>query len=324
MLRACGSLAPQSYCPPAGVLFPAGHIVAETAPIHVQHLYAVPSPAKFEQDLDFLCRHYQPLPLSDLEQLSARRGRPVPAQQFVLSFDDGMREVYDVIAPILRAQGLPAIFFINSSTVDNRQMMWRNKISILIERCSQLQGQLPASIGQLPGENLPAKLKALRFADNVLIDELARSLEVDFEDYLRREQPYLTSSQIQELARDGFEFGAHSDRHPLFPELTVEQQKQEILASVNFIRDLGLPCRCFAFPFHDGGVLAEVFRYMSDLKLVLSLGTSDVRVDSVGFSFQRFAIDAENAETSLSSVLKELSAKFLLRQWSGTAAINRN
>lgn len=312
---------PDLYYPPAGLLFPYAHIISDTVPLHVRHLHDVPSMTKFKSDLDFLCLRYRALQLSDLEGIAQCRDKR-PARSFVLSFDDGMREIYDVIAPILREKGIPALFFLNSSTIDNKQLMWRHKVSLLIERSQRLPGQIPDALTVRAGERLCAKLKALRFADEHILDDVARFFEVDFDEYLRTAKPYLTTDQVLELARDGFEFGAHSGTHPYFSELPVENQKDQISRSVQFIRALGLPCRYFAFPFNDNGVPASVFRYMTDLGLVLSFGTSEARVDSIGFSFQRFGLD--DASFTLEHRLNQLSAKSLARRLCGREIIWRN
>ena len=314
---------PDFYHPPAGVLFPYAHIVSDIAPLHVRHLYSVPSVTKFKSDIDFLRQRYRTLQLSDLVGIGQHRDKR-PACSFVLSFDDGMREVYETIAPILREKGIPALFFLNASTIDNKQLMWRHKVSLLVERSQQQPGQIPKGLKGRPGESLCEKLKALRFADEHVLDDIAGFLEVDFDEYLSSARPYLTTGQVLELARDGFEFGAHSGTHPYFNELPVEDQKDQICRSVQFIRALGLPCRYFAFPFHDNGVPTSIFRYMMDLDLVLSFGTSEARVDSIGFSFQRFGLDAENASLTIEGLLNQLSAKSLARRVCGTEVIRRN
>lgn len=316
-------LMPDFFQPPAGVLFPYSHIVSDVAPLHLRHLYTVPSLTKFKSDIDFLCRRYRALQLSDLEGIAQYRDKR-PACSFVLSFDDGMREVYDIIAPILREKGIPALFFLNSSTIDNKQLMWRHKVSLLIERSQRRPGEIPSALSVRPGETLCAKLKALRFGDEHILDEVARFFEVDFDEYLSTARPYLTTGQVLDLARDGFEFGAHSGTHPYFNELPVENQKDQISRSVQFIRALGLPCRYFAFPFHDNGVPASVFKYMTELGLLLSFGTSEARVDSIGFSFQRFALDAENTSLTLEQLMNQLSAKSLARRLCGREIIRRN
>jgi peptidoglycan/xylan/chitin deacetylase (PgdA/CDA1 family) len=323
LINVGSKLMPDFYHPPAGVLFPYSHIVSDVAPPHLRHLYTVPSVTKFKSDIDFLSRRYRALQLSDLEGIADYRDKR-PARAFVLSFDDGMREVYDIIAPILREKGIPALFFLNSSTIDNKQLMWRHKVGLLIERSQRRPGQVPNTLAVRPGEGLCGKLKALRFSDEHILDEIARFFEVDFNEYLSSARPYLTTAQVLELARDGFEFGAHSGTHPYFNDLPVENQKEQISRSVQFIRALGLPCRYFAFPFNDNGVPASVFRYMMDLGLALSFGTSEARVDSIGFSFQRFGLDAENANLTLEQLLSQLSAKSLARRLCGREIIRRN
>jgi peptidoglycan/xylan/chitin deacetylase (PgdA/CDA1 family) len=323
-LRLCGKVMPDLYRPLAGVLFPYAHIVADRAPVHVRHLYRIPSIVKFKSDVDFLSRRFKALPLSELQQFPHSDHKNGSNRSFVLSFDDGMREIYDVIAPILREKGIPAIFFLNSATIDNRQLMWRHKVSLLVERSGQQSGRVPPQLKLQPGEAVGSKLKALRAGEAHLLNDIARFFEVDFDDYLRRARPYLTADQVLELARAGFEFGAHSVSHPYFNELTAAEQQEQILGSVNFIRGLGLRCRCFAFPFHDNGVPASLFRYMSALDLDFSFGTSEARVDTIGFSFQRFALDADNADSSVGDLLKQLSAKSLWLRVSGAEIISRN
>src|ERR1700736_3788687 len=139
-----------------------------------------------------------------------------------------MREVYDVIAPILREKGIPAIFFLNSTTIDNKQLMWRHKVSLLIGRAQQMRERVPPQLRMFPGKSVPAKLLSIRFADAHILNEIAAFLDVDFDEYLRSAQPYLTTQQILELDGYGFEFGAHSARHPYFTEIPVEDQKEEI------------------------------------------------------------------------------------------------
>lgn len=324
VLRACGHWIGNVYRPPAGLLLPSGHIVGDVAPDHVKHLFNIPNVAKFKADIEFLVRHYEPLPLSELRFVGRAVCERRPPKHFVLSFDDGMREVYDVIAPFLRAKGISAVFFLNSETIDNKTVMWRHKVSLLIAASQRHPERIPAQLKLLPGKTVRAQLLALRFSDGPIVDDLAASLDIDFREYLRQNRPYLTTEQVLELARQGFEFGAHSARHPYFKEVPLQSQRQEISESVDFIRALGLPCRYFAFPFDDNGVPNSVFDYMSSIGLLLSFGTSDARIDSVPFSLQRFALDAENSDSTVPELLDQLSAKSLAFRTTRAEVIRRN
>lgn len=322
ILKACSTLALRPYHPPSGILFPYAHVISDIIPEHVRHLHAVPCIARFESDVDFLCRRYQPLQLSELQQIREHRDKS-PARYFLLSFDDGLREVYDVIAPILRKEGVPAIFFLNSAMIDNKQLMWRHKISLLIERAQKIPGRIPPQMGVRSTRSLTARLKALRSADEFNLDDLATFFELDFDEYLQRVKPYLTTSQILELASAGFEFGSHSETHPYFDTLTVVDQKRQVSESVRSIRALGVSCRYFAFPFHDSGVPRSVFDHITQLGVTLSFGTSEGRVDSVPFSFQRFSLEGSNGDSSLPEILRNQLTKSSIRNLCGTGVIRR-
>jgi peptidoglycan/xylan/chitin deacetylase (PgdA/CDA1 family) len=324
VLNLCGSLMTDCYRPPAGVLLPCCHLVGDVAPLHVKHLFRIPSVTKLKADIDFLAQNYHPLTLSELRRLGDRDQEKRRAKYFVLSFDDGMREVYEIIAPVLRAKGVPAIFFLNSTTIDNKELMWRHKVSLLVARAERQPKRIPPQLKGCSGKSTGDKLLSLQFADRHVVDELAAYFEVDFDEYLHTSQPYLTTEQIVGLARQGFEFGAHSANHPYFNEISVEQQKSEIHDSVHFIQALGLSCHYFAFPFHDKGVPLSVFQYMRDLGLVFSFGTNDARVDSVHFSWQRFALDADNSDLTIPQILDQLSAKSLALRLSRSEVIHRN
>lgn len=316
------TLVPNQYRPPEGILFPCGHTAAQTPPLHVKHVSPVPQPGKLQMDLDFLCQRLHPLELSELEQLPPQPRAKMAPRSFLLSFDDGLRECHDIIAPMLSRQGVPAVFFINSAMIDNKRLMWRHKISLLVERSLELPGYVPPQVNLRPNESLQERLRGLKFTDEELIDDIAKFFEVDFEDYLRTVKPYLTTDQVLELSRSGFAVGAHSDTHAYFQEMTLADQMQEISTCVAFIKSLDLSCRYFAFPFHDEGISMPIFNHIRELGITLSFGTSEARVDSVAFSYQRFSIDM--CDSSIAQILKDLSIKSVLRRCSGTEVIRRS
>ena len=103
---------------------------------HLQHLYPVRDEATFRQDLDYLLDHFQPIDLSQLKEL-VLEGKKVSHNYMHLSFDDGLREVHDLVLPILEQKGIPATLFINPAFVDNKNLFFRFKISLIIESLRQ-------------------------------------------------------------------------------------------------------------------------------------------------------------------------------------------
>ena len=70
-----------------------------------------------------------------LDVIAWVRGETIlPPNSFLLTFDDGFREIYDIIAPILLDKGIPATFFISSGFLDNRELCYQHKASLLVEK----------------------------------------------------------------------------------------------------------------------------------------------------------------------------------------------
>ena len=99
-LAACGvDLLPLAY-----------HVVSDRHLPHVAHLHPYKDIAAFKADVEFLASNFTPLDPADLPAL-ANGSRVLKQPAFVLTVDDGLREIQDVIAPILLAKGIPAIFW---------------------------------------------------------------------------------------------------------------------------------------------------------------------------------------------------------------------
>lgn len=70
----------------------------------------------FERFCRFFQRHFTVLPLGDMVT-RLERGQPLSGM-LAVTFDDGYRDNYEHAAPILRALGLPATFFVVSGFMD--------------------------------------------------------------------------------------------------------------------------------------------------------------------------------------------------------------
>ena len=70
------------------------------------------SPANFETQMQYLAEAgYHPITLTDL-QFHLVEGRALPENPIVLTFDDGYRDAYTVVFPILQSHDFVATFFI--------------------------------------------------------------------------------------------------------------------------------------------------------------------------------------------------------------------
>jgi len=76
------------------------------------------STQNFAAHLDWLAGHgYRPVSLQQVIEAS-RGGAPLPDKPVLLTFDDGLRSVYDKVFPLLRAYGYPALVAVITDYVD--------------------------------------------------------------------------------------------------------------------------------------------------------------------------------------------------------------
>jgi peptidoglycan/xylan/chitin deacetylase (PgdA/CDA1 family) len=114
------------------IIVPFYHTVAEEPLPHVKNLYQMKTIKEFLIDVDFFLKHFEPIDVETLHNFHINKTvskKPV----FHLTFDDGMKEMYEIVAPILLKKGIPATFFINSVFVDNKALFYRHRESLEIE-----------------------------------------------------------------------------------------------------------------------------------------------------------------------------------------------
>jgi len=301
-----------------GLVMPFYHCVSDEELIHIKHLYPVISTSRFNNDLDFFLKNYKPVSAGYLIE---NKNNPVLRQQktFFLSFDDGLRQFHDVAAPILLKRGIPATFFINTDFVDNKDMFYRLKISILIEKINlgKLTTGQKAAIESLflsKGLNYKSSTDLLRITDRnkSMVESIANVLEIDFNEYLAVHQPYLTSSQIENLIKQGFSLGAHSASHPYFPSLTLEEQIEETLKSIQLVHErFDAEQALFSFPYTDYNVTGSFFEQTKDF-IDVSFGTANLKLDNVSSNFQRIPMELRN-NTRVDSILKNEYLFYILK-----------
>jgi peptidoglycan/xylan/chitin deacetylase (PgdA/CDA1 family) len=246
-----------------GLLLPYHHLVSNKDVLHIKHLYPFKNIRAFEQDLDYLLKHFTPVTLQDVIA-AVTSGQPLPARSFLITFDDGLREITENIAPLLLKKGVPAAFFLNSAFLDNKELFYKFKVSLIIEAI-QTGNHSAATLTKLSTllgntEELIPAIKKISYHNRHLAEEAGAALELSFTDYLQQQRPFMTLDEVKTLVQQGFAIGGHSVDHPYYSQLTLEEQLAQTRDSVNFLtKHFHIPYRAFAFPHTDAGVSRTFF-----------------------------------------------------------------
>lgn len=271
------------------LILPFYHTVSDGNLSHIHNLYSAKSTQQFKKDIEALLKNYHPI--SSIEELQ----KPIKKPSFLLSFDDGLSECYDIVTPILEQKGINAVFFINPDFVDNKALFYRYKISLLInekDRFAVMEKEL--KVAEKFNKSVLNSLKSLKFQDDEFINQIAQKAHVNFNEFLKVKKPYMTKNQIVELSQKGFYIGAHSMQHPYYHHISLEEQLQQTRESLQWIQK-EIPSEkqvLFAFPFTDFGVSVQFFKQIKkEYPYLLTFGTSGIKDEEISFHFQRLPME---------------------------------
>jgi peptidoglycan/xylan/chitin deacetylase (PgdA/CDA1 family) len=307
-------------------ILPVYHLSSDEPAPHIRHIYPIRDTRLFEADLDFFLKYYQPVSLGEVGEMIAQ-DKPFSGPSFYLSFDDGLREIYDFVAPILKQKGVPATFFINSAFVDNQALFYRYKASLLVDHFmsknwSEATQKKVFSI--LDDTDIPGGLMKVTYQNQQVLDDVAAIAGYDFEHFLQMYRPYLTSEQIQSLIEDGFTIGGHSVDHPEYRFIPLAEQLSQTQQSVDALaKKFAMPLRNFAFPFTDFGVGREFFQQIDRNDMVdLSFGCAGIKTDIFPWHLQRLPMEGDLR--SAEAIVKTEYLYFLLKKGFGKNYIRRS
>jgi len=293
-------------------IFPFYHVVSNEYLPHLSHLHTYRNESQFEVDLDEMLKVYKPVSIDDyLNAEPGSGGHP----QLVLSFDDGLIECHQYIAPLLKKKGVPAIFFLNNEFIDNRGLFFRYKASLLIEYIGKdpLLLVRTAQYMNIPVEEVQKAILMISDKQQSLLEGLALELGYDEAIYMRDHTVYMSSDQVRELVKWGFHLGAHGNDHSGFFEMEEKNIATKVHLSMTDLKErFHVNPSCFAFPFTSDGIPERV------IKQIFEEGIAEVLFGTAGLKltgFQNFIqrIPMEFNHLSAKKVLKSEYLYYLLK-----------
>ena len=276
-------------------VFPYYHLITDEKVAHIEHLYSYKNTQQFINDLDLLQANYSAMNPADLWKSEINNNT------FLLTFDDGLQEVYTHIFPILKSRNLKAIFFINPDFIDNKEVLYKHWISIIISylQNKNYEKSLLVKIAEIcdftfnTTNEFKKNFINIKFVYRDKVQEILKFLNINTEEYLANHKLYLSKSQIQEMIEAGFYFGAHTMSHPPLKQLTFEEQKKEIIDSIEWVKNtFNLNYSLFAFPFTDRQISKKIFQDLFEYDQQIRIfGNAGIKNDFDNRIIQRFSLE---------------------------------
>lgn len=246
------------------------HSVSDQALPYLQELFTYQDNSSFQAQIEWLLKNYKPLSWQTMLSLT-RTNQKIPANSFLLSFDDGYRGVYENAFPLLKQYGLDAAVFPVIETIDNQAIFYRCLASLLITMIRQevfSKDQLQTiqeymQQHQLWKGDYASSLLALYYPQREKVYHIADLLSFDYQGWVKEHKPYMTRSELEELLQAGWFLGSHTITHPVLGQISTEQQRIECLESMRVLQEeFQLPYRILALPHRDNGLRSSFFAEM--------------------------------------------------------------
>jgi peptidoglycan/xylan/chitin deacetylase (PgdA/CDA1 family) len=217
---------------------------------------------RFREHLTLLAARRRVVPLSDLVGKLLKGDNC--AGMVAITFDDGYLNNAEAAAPVLKEFGMSATFFLATGFIGAGRWAWSDRVEYITANAREQQAQIrlgdgegtltsiaiggPADRKELT-RRIKLRLKTLHWQDAEReIGQIGEALQVP---PVKPDGQYrfMSWDHARQLAKDGFEVGAHTINHAILSRVPIDVAREEILGSQARIRDeVGTCCPTFCYP----------------------------------------------------------------------------
>ncbi|MCK4828903.1 polysaccharide deacetylase family protein, partial [bacterium] len=239
------------------------------------------TPERFEEHMEILQRHYNPVPLEELCK-QAERGRVAP-RSVAVTFDDGYEDNYLYAKPVLEKYEIPATVFVSTGYIGEEKELWWDEIErlLLVEQEPAISldgkgdgvehfgregwgGYTEKNNGAISWNVLSTETPTIKHELYTYLCKRFQSMTSEQIDaalcdlrewagkgaLARKSHMPMTIDQVLNLANTGLiEIGAHTRSHVNLAAQSLDAQKREMVGSKKDLEEwLGREVPSFSYP----------------------------------------------------------------------------
>ncbi|MBN2564025.1 MAG: polysaccharide deacetylase family protein [Phycisphaerae bacterium] len=227
--------------------------------------------AVLARQMKFLHRHYNVIEMDALAE-AVEHGKPLPPFSAVVTFDDGYMNQSENALPALRANGLPAVFYVCPAFLGTDRLFWWDELTYIFQhtRCERLdmpvgQARFEATLRTEDERRASCRRFSRDHFARLNVDEQGATLDrlralsgVD----PRKDADYVSMCRcmrremLGDLREAGHTVGLHAEHHAMLPRETPEKRRREIEDSLATFPEGAT--RHFSYPYgmHDETTVA--------------------------------------------------------------------
>ena len=265
---------------------------------------------KFKKQIKFFKENYNFVKIQDLiEYYKNPKEKELPDKAILLTFDDGYKDHYTYVLPILLENNIQGSFYIPTKCFQDKKVLDVNKIHFILESCIGEEEKILKEIEDYLEKNKDSRISLLYndYFKEYAIDSRFDKKEVIFikrmlqvvlpEDYRKKlvdilfkkyvctigdkiiserafwEELYLTPEQIRMMEKLGMHIGFHSHDHVWLSSLSKEEQEFQIKSSINYFKEIGIKTEKMTLSYPYGGYNEESVELIKKYEIPLAFTT---------------------------------------------------
>lgn len=268
--------------------------------------------ANFENQLDYLSKHYQIIDHDILIDYFESR-KQLPNNFLLLTFDDGYSDIYKYVFPSLLKRKLKGLFYVPDYHRDGK-LLDVNLIHYLLTK-SELVNEYIKEIQEFVSENTFVNCSYDEYIKMIVFDSRYDSKEVQvvkqmlqyiLPDKIRRNiivkllnkyfeiseetlfnEFYCSKDQLNLMIDEGMHIGGHGVKHVWLDKLQDFEQEEEIIGSKQFLQSLNKQ-DFYSFCFPYGSYNSHTIELLKNSNFKFAFNTKVADFDS--FKGDRFEI----------------------------------
>ena len=273
--------------------------------------------SEFKNQINFFKKNFNILSNYDFIEILDKKVLP-KKKSILLTFDDGYKDHYKYVFPILTKNKISANFYPPAICIKNKKVLDVNKIHFILEKERNREKILnlifyytKKILKKTPDQ---LKLKKInlksRYDDKttVLIKRLLQNhlplpirekiVDKIFNDIINKNESefskklYMSEKNLQELFKNGFTIGSHGYNHFWWEKITKVEQEREIKSSINYLKKIKVIDKnlsvCYPYGSFNSQTLIFMKKYNVKFALTTKIGDVDKRNIIHNYSLPRF------------------------------------
>ncbi len=256
----------------------------------------------FKEQLQYIMKYYMVIKMEDLIE-AVKYGKELPKNSVLLTFDDGYKDHFEFVFPILDELGVQGSFSPQVKALEEQRVLDVNKIQFILAsaekpkiivdiysmldklRNEYLLESNEYYINRLPNKNR-FDTKDVIFIKRMLqkdIPEKPRNMIVNslFNKYVSQDEGsfsrelYMDVDQLKCMKRNGMYIGSHGYDHYWLNTLSKDQQEREIELSLEFLKKLGYQVEEWVMCYPFGAYNDSLLSLLKENRCILGLTTQN-------------------------------------------------